>query len=488
MSNSLSDLAKRLMGSRDGVLPGIQNFPALDVPQISAQLDLEARGTADGGSDQPPSDGEVPSSAESDVQADIERRARKGAEEYLSQLSLYDGRIGRALASTDVRADIEAAGNSALTEFRIQAEYDLDRLKDLRREVAGRDQELEEFRSSNRMRRLPHIISPTETTIRLLVLGIAVTFELILNGHYFAQASDLGLIGGVSQALVFSFLNVGVAFGYGLLVFPLLLHRQPWIKLAGAVFSLGYLAVAAVGNVLIGLYRDLYIEKAGVIAVSDLVGRFAAMHFDVQDPNSWLLRDAGSLVLAVLGFAISIVSAIDAIGLRDPYPRYGHIGAIRARAVAAYVAEKGRLLREFMRMRDGRIEEMSSIIAQIRRYDLELRSALDNRKASHKNYVAYLDHLADSYARLIQIYRAANAKTRSTPPPTRFQHPPPRPNCLAESSLPDISDQTKDERAECVQRMQHFIVAINQECETAVQRLHTVDALTEAQVAPHVAP
>ena len=48
--------------------------------------------------------------------------------------------------------------------------------------------------------------------------------EAIINGLFFAQGSQTGIIGGVTQAIVLSLFNIGVALAFGLYWLPDLRH------------------------------------------------------------------------------------------------------------------------------------------------------------------------------------------------------------------------------------------------------------------------
>jgi hypothetical protein len=93
MPGTLSAIVKKALRTREGVFPSVQAFPPLDIEQIATDLRLDSRGRETGKSNQPATDSNVEDSAEGDIVAEIERRARKAEEEYHSQLELYDGRI-----------------------------------------------------------------------------------------------------------------------------------------------------------------------------------------------------------------------------------------------------------------------------------------------------------------------------------------------------------------------------------------------------------
>ncbi|MEW5875425.1 MAG: hypothetical protein AB1752_09615, partial [Candidatus Zixiibacteriota bacterium] len=200
MPSALSDLIKSLAGSREGVLPSIQAFPPVDIEQVARNCRLEARAKESGNLNQPAGDSDVGDAAESDIVAQIETLARKAEEDYRSQLDVYNGRIRRDSISASGKTSIEAAGESALADFRVQAVDDFNQLYSAREEVRGREQEFEAFRREHNLARLPNVVSTRERWYRGLLVAIFVVLESMLNGFFFARGSEAGLIGGVTQA------------------------------------------------------------------------------------------------------------------------------------------------------------------------------------------------------------------------------------------------------------------------------------------------
>lgn len=478
MSGALRDLVRSLMGSREGVLPSIQAFPPLDIEQIASELHLDAHAKESGMLNQPAPDSDVEDAAEGDILAEIELRARKAEEDYRSQLDLYDGRIRRALISANQRTSIEAAGESALTDFKVQAIDDFNQLYNASQEVKGREREFDTFRTAHNLVRLPNVVSTRERWFRGLLLAIFVVLESILNGLFFAKGSEAGLIGGVTQAFVLSVLNVGPAVLYALYGLPRVTHVRLIFKVVGWVVTLLYAAWAVGINLFIGHFRDLFIQKAGDVAVIDIVSRLTTAPL--------ILVDTNSLVLVALGVFLSVVSFIDAAGMDDLYPGYGAVGKRRVDAVSAYADYKARCLAGLTQRRDSAIEDMSRVINLMQTAEYELRLAVEGRSRLHDTYRAYLRHLADSYFRLLQRYREANIRARSQPPPARFLKPPAPPDFLVEPPPLELLDLDKNVSAHVIERMEHFIKAINQRFEDAVRQYQTVVGLTDQGATPHV--
>lgn len=480
MSGPLDEFLGWLTRPREGVLPSIQTFPPLNIDQIANELRLVTRAKENGENNIPAQDSDVEDSAEVDILAEIELRARKAEEDYRSQIELYDGRIQRALISADKRALIDAAGENALSDFKVQATDDLDQLYNASQEVKGRENEFETFRKIHNIVRLPNIVSSKEWRFRCLVLAVFLVFESIINGLFFAKGSEAGLIGGVTQAFTLSMLNVGFAVLYARYGLPLV-HVRGRVMIVGILITLLFVIWVIGINLLTGHFRDLYIHNLGQVKVTDLLSQFRAAPL-------FLPGDVQSLLLIGLGILLNLASLIEAAGLDDLYPGYGAIGKRHVDANSAYADHKARCLAGLTQRRNSAIEIMSRIIEEIPKTKYELRLAVEGRSRLHENYRAYLRHLAESYARLLQRYREANVRARSEsqPPPARFLSRPMMPHFLSDPPKLELAGLDEDISADVIKRMQHFIKAVNQQFEEEVQRYQTILGLTDRRTVPDV--
>ena len=470
MPKPLSDLVSEFWGSRDGVLPSIQAFPPLDFEPLARELKLDERAAEAAGRNQPPSDSDHEDTAELDVRAEIERRARKAGEDYAAAKDLYEARIRRALVSVNQRIAIEAAGENALADFGVQVTDELNYLHAPRNEFREREQEFERFRRLNELYRLPVDVSRTRRIAGYLLLVLFVLVESILNGVFFATGSEGGLIGGVVQALGLSAINIGPAVLYALFGLPLLYHRRLIVKLVGLLATAAYVGWALAVNLVIAHFRDLYVVSAGRIDMPQMWADLATAPLQLQDPNSWLL--------AFLGLGLSIVAAIDAAQLDDKYPHFGAIGRRRDRASRAYAHAKNGCLTGLQATRDGAVADMTSVLNAMNNAEYELTLAVTGRTNLHRNFRAYLDHLADTHARLVRRYRETNAKARHDAAPPRFARVPERPEFLNAGALDEMPELGFDERGKVLERMEFFIKEVNRKYEEAVQRFQDLSEAT----------
>jgi len=462
MKRAFQDVLDSLKSLRDGVLPSTQAFPPLDVDQISRDLDLEHLAR-----ERPitPADGAA-ESAELRISQEVQNRARKAAEEYRTRLALYESRIREATASSELRIEIEAAGRAALSDFDMLGTNDRNHLFTRRLEVRDREAEYDRFRSAHGLTRLARTPSTTERIVIRLVLAIAFCGESIINGMFFAQGSEGGLIGGVLQAAVLAILNVVAAIAFAVYGRPALVHRSLILKVFGTAAFLCYIGWALFINLVIAHFRELFIPNTGQVDMNILWGRVLTDPWTLQDPQSWLL--------GCLGLIISLIAAISASRLDDPYWGYGEVARAREHAIAQFAAEKELCLFRLQNRRDEAVDDMKEVMHELRRYEYERRLAVTGRERLHQDFMLYLDHLAGVYGHLVGNYRTLVAKEleeQQLPAPSFSSQVGsielPRP---ALESIPKMDDDIRDE---AVRKLEHYIKAINDEFAKRVREYAT---------------
>ena len=455
MPRSLQTLLTVINGTRDAMRPSIQSFPPLNVEQIAAELSIDARARAQGAEGKPKEDAEAPDSDELAIGEEIERRARKAAEEYRAALELYDSRIRDAIISSELRVEVESAGESAVSDFSIRAVNDANHLKALEDEAKGRDAEYLAFRRKHRLERMPIVVSKPERVFLAILIGIFVVLESVLNGLFFAEGSEAGLIGGFVQAAVLSLLNIGAAILFAIYGLRLLIYRNLAVKAVGVAALLLYVAWVLGLNLAIAHFRDNYIASAGDVSGVLLWENLIHSPLVLSDAQSWLL--------ALLGVGFSLSALISASNLDDRYLFYGDIGRAREDAFKHFNNEKTIALEGFMRRRDEAVDQMTQVIGALRRQEYDKRLATEGRNRLHRDLSAYVEHLATAHQRLVTKYREANEEARNVGAPKYFREAPKRLASLEAPPLSTVPELDNDAREAAVERMRHFIKEVNTE-------------------------
>jgi hypothetical protein len=469
MPKSVRELVAAAMGNTNGALPGVPAFPLLDVEVIARELRLDERAEKAALAGLPAADADAPDSAELDILAKIQGYARKACDDYLALRDLLENRIQRAAVTPDLKVQIESAGANSLADFKAEILHDQNQLHNLLRTVGSREDEFREFRERHCIKRLPRTVTRGERLFGVLLLVIFVLLESILNGMFFAEGSEAGLIGGVVQALVLSVLNVGVAALYAVYGLPLLFHRRGSMKFLGALVTIIFGFWLGGLNLAIGHFRDLFIAGAGSVQMAELLNRLTS--------TPLLLSDAKSFILVLLGIALGLLAVIDVAATRDLYPGYGTIGRERQRAIDEYAEENARSLAAMMRLRDQTADDLSGAIELIRGSQFRMQEAIEGRTRLHHSFKAYLEHLAVVYERLVQRYRECNRRVRRGEGPAYFRVPPARPSFVDPPVLAGVPAHELDARDEVIARIDHYIQAVNEKFEQTMPEYQTVTQL-----------
>jgi hypothetical protein len=175
--------------------------------------------------------------------------------------------------------------------------------------------------------------------------------------------------------------------------------------------------------------------------------------------------------------ALGLLAVIDVAAMRDLYPGYGALGRERQRAIDQYSEENAKSLAAIMQLRDGTVDDLSSAIELIRGSQFDMQQAIEGRTRLHHNFRSYLDHLAVVHERSIQRYRECNRRVRRGDPPPYFRTPPVRPSFVDPPVLSLVPAQELDARVEVIERIDHYIKAINEKFEQTMPEYQTVGQL-----------
>ena len=229
-----------------------------------------------------------------------------------------------------------------------------------------------------------------------MIICLLLVIESLTNGVFFAEGSSTGLIGGVIQAIVLSFLNIGAGLLFAFYLLPYAHHRRGTVKAGGILAVVCYIIWVLTLNIGIGHFRDLFARQEGHVSMAQLWSHLTAGLF--------AFADARSLILVGLGIAFSLVAVIEATGLDDPYPGYGALGRRSSEAITDYGDHRNRCLQDLRARRDEAIDAMSRVIEEVRGKEHELGLSINGRNRLHQQYAGFIEHLNQAQARLLQRY------------------------------------------------------------------------------------
>ena len=395
--------------ARDDYVRSTILFMELDRERIKKRLNLEAEGRKRGKQDQPATDKESPDDVEQQIVATIDAEKKLSHQKLIDHLKTYGDRI-RSLGLEGLIAEAAAAGDAASTNFGIRVHVGADVLFQLRRDVVLIDDDIEDFKRTHGLRRMAHY--PRSRTLRWGIVAVLLLMESVLNGTFLARGHELGLTGGVGQALVIAILNIGSGLWVGWKAVPNVRHKSPALKIVGVILTLSYLALVIGFNLAVAHYRDAlggeFPDRAGEVmllsAWSDPLG--------VASAQSWLLFAMG------LGF--SLIAAGDGWTMDDPYPGYGKLHRKQNELIEEYVEQKRELMDELEQIRDAALEVLATAGRNIERRASEFHGIKESRKNLKEAFGHHLDHLEHSANYLLAGYRRANEAARNSRAPAHF--------------------------------------------------------------------
>lgn len=458
----------------------LQIFPDLNIDKVAEDMDLARVGGDRGEHETPP----ATSISFDEVEMRIGERIRSAQKSAYSRLSdelrTYDDRLS-GLDFEGRFADLRQAAPEAVSSFKAEAMQGRDELNPLRRALREANDEKSDFQKRHNLTRAAR---PTSMAVRVFKLGLLpalLLFETIVNGQFLAAGNEGGLLGGFSQAFVFAFLNLLVSFGLGYLGVRYLNRKGLVSVLWGMIALVTYLAFAFGLNLGLAHFRDIA-ASVGPDAGRAVIERLSASPFRLADINSWSFFG--------FGLVFSIIAFLDGLFFSDPYPGYGEVHQRWLRAYEAYSDRKSALIDELKAIRD----ETSDNIKEAQR-DLAVRRSehdaiLQASGQIIEQFAQFERHLEEAGNGLMQRYREANQRKRSTKAPKHFAKPwslermKIQIHANSETAREDLRAQIRDSQS----MLEQQVAAIHEEFDRAVSGYHQIDALVdEAPLRPRPA-
>jgi len=385
-------------------------FQPVDTEALSVKWALRAKGEADGRRNQPPASAAEPSATEALIIKEIEAERERCAQDAAAHLKAQNDALAQLETAMDIAALRHTADEARSTFEKIKSEWEGEILRLLRAAREARE-EYESFRTRHGLARPAR--QPRHRGLGLALLAFFVTIESALNGLFFAEGAEAGLLGGTAVALSVSVVNV-VLLGAVLGFFPARWanHRNIAIKSAGMLLVvLGIVAILIV-NAFIAHYRDAYERLGDAVVLRDVWAQLVAAPADLVRLQSWLLFLLG-LGFAGLGFA-------KGYRLDDPYPGYGLIDRRRDEAETTYRYNRQLRIDEATAARDRAIEAIAQGIERLRGAAAQRDQILTARASWVAKVEAHETHLQRAATVLLTIYRDANRAHRTEPAPAHF--------------------------------------------------------------------
>jgi len=447
------------------LIPSNSVFPEIDADKLAGDLKVVEFGRERGAADLPASDDDTLDPVEAKVVAEVNRLRVMGLNRFEEHMETYARRLREASNS---KAELRTLAATAVTDYQTSVAIHHNALANHRQRVMERHVERKWFIADNRLRRTAY--DRSSLTFSLGLAAFLVLVESAMNGYFFSASNTLGLLGGMSVAVVISIVNVGFSLIAGFLARNA--NHVRWLrKLAGWLVVLLIVAAALVFNVAVAHFRDAAGTLSWDAAVLRAIETFRADPTALTSFESWLLLCVGLLICLLAfwkGYAIS-----------DPYPHYGRVQHRWELAREDYSESSEGALRDLEELRDTAIQDLDEARRALTSNISEAIDILYARAGLAKQLDAFLDHAQLVVDQLLAEYRNANrAARKSTPAPAHFNRRYVFKATAQASALPlPERDAAEAEIAAINDIVETTIDRIFNEYQEAVRRYESIDVL-----------
>ncbi|MCO5092606.1 hypothetical protein [Bosea sp. (in: a-proteobacteria)] len=364
-------------------------------------------GAGDALENQPAADATMLSQTEQTLIARAREHATAIRQEAAASLNAVQAEIaGRRALFTQQRFEdgvrgIEAAMRGMLSKHGGELEQRVYDALRARREYAF-------FNYENKLSADP---SPDKWQFILFFLVVPLVIESLLNGNFFAEASDFGLIGGAATAVIISALNIALGFCMGVGPARYCQHVKGSHLFWALPAYAGMIALIVLFNLAVGHYREMLIANPDARS-------FQVMPRLMENPLA--IYDIKSVALVIIGCLVAFVAATKGYSAFGTYP--GQASAYkRWRQRWSAVEEERRrldatLLPELEAVRgrsDGFREDCHDELRRLQGVKAAAETARDL-------YLSRLGQLRAAKDAAMMQYREANLRVRTDLPPAYF--------------------------------------------------------------------
>lgn len=383
-------------------------FPADTAEELSISLDVENIAKRNARQDLPPSDATSVDAHELSFMQEITRQAIRAKALIQHNATYKKGELEKLSIERDL-ADLISVPETFTHSINLVYEEKEAEIRELKTQYNIALDDLQAFKRLNGLRREADFPPSKTKAIGLLLLMLIV--ETALNANFFAHGSDLGLLGGASQALIISLLNVSIGAMAGAFILRWKNHVSAIKRVSGLVLTIFVGFFAFIGNLLVGHYRDamgINPDEGEKIAVQ----HFLKGYFALQDFSSW--------VLVAIGLIVFFIALFKGYTWDDVYPGFGRVARRVQIAKDELLATKDDLLERLQEIYQEHEENSEKCYDKIRRDKQSLENIVTSMRTEFDLYRSYIDNLSNAYNYIVTLYRQTNKKERTSSPPLYF--------------------------------------------------------------------
>lgn len=246
------------------------------------------------------------------------------------------------------------------------------------------------------------------------VLFIALIIEATLNGTFFAEGSDAGLLGGIWYALIIALINISFGFILGWWALRYINYRFVLVKITAVTLSSLFLLIPIMFNLLMSHLREALIldpDNATKVAMHS----FSEGMLSIYDVNSWLLF--------FVGMIFCLLAIYKGYRFDDEYPGYGKLARRKDNLEDEIQDERHEALQQLEGLHSEYLNSLEKKFEQVEQKGKQFNSF--SSAFDHQNRIlrAYIEHLEGALQYIIKLYRDTNTAERKDAVPDYFNAP-----------------------------------------------------------------
>lgn len=404
--------------------PGLARVPPISAYHLAEAMQAGERGASDAVANTPAADSAMPSQTELALLARVTEMFAAIRQEATTRLNAIHAEvIGARDAMTAERYEarirgVETGMRTLLAKCGGELEQKVfDALK-AKREYAY-------FNYVNKLNSDPKL-EKWQFTLAFLMVPLAI--ESLLNGNFFADASDFGLVGGAATAVIISALNIALGFVMGLWPARYCQHAKASHLFWALPVYAGMIVLIVLFNLAVGHYRELLIANPD-IASQQVAPRMAA--------NLFAIYELKSIALVIIGCLIAFITAAKGYSAFGPYPGQAAVFRRWRQSWDAVEAERRRLDTQIGPELEAVRGQIDGFRADCQREIGKLQIAKAEADQARDLYVTRMAQLRAAKDAALMQYREANLRVRTDMPPAYFSQGLNLPEIDQPAELPD---------------------------------------------------
>ena len=406
------------------------DFTEVDLDEMADDLGLEDKAISNANSEVPPSDATQLDGTQEEIRAAVKGRVGKVLAGYKRRIEGVDNEMQSCRIEDKIdrlqSADQELSRELSDLESRLRP-----KIKDARAKAESIEEEFQKYKEKHDIERGPEY--PDSRAFQVGLLASVCLLEALVNGFFFRQGMEEGIVGGAFIAFILAAVDVFVVFSaaqYSVWAYYGLKPLQKTIGVVATVFVMGW---ALLYNLLTAHIRELL--QANLVmeeATRQALDRFLSSPLGIEQ--------ADSFVLVILGIVFSISAYYAGATWEEKIPYYG----AKQRKLDERKKElrywKQQYRQEATSLRDEKLQDLERTLNRAEDKTKRLEELIGVKDTLLQVVSECVDHYRSSYKALVKRYRDINQRHRSTKPPYYFDEEP-------KIEFTDVKDySTKEEK------------------------------------------